>query len=264
MLLIIDVGNTRLKYALYDNDQQLWLTSPSVVAMHDIFETDFKKIWHDIPIPDAVYCSNVAGDEVGQFLRQHVASIFGCSYFSVKSSATFFNIKNGYVSPEQLGVDRWLQLIAAARLYPNQALLVVSFGTVITLDVMQADGQHVGGYILPSLSLMQHSICAMAHGCKDLEVNREPVMTPAEALNYGVSTTSAIEAGTSQMLIQYLLAEICKLKQKYSQAVCVLSGGGAQHIAPYLGKNVKLYPWLVLEGLAVYGTNHIKSLASVH
>src|SRR5690606_2659551 len=74
-----------------------------------------------------------------------------------------FGVINAYAAPERLGADRWLALIAARRIEPG-AVCVVDCGTAITIDVMHADGVHLGGLIMPGLGFTRRMLVEAAHG----------------------------------------------------------------------------------------------------
>lgn len=149
-------------------------------------------------------------------------------------------VRCGYREPMHMGVDRWLALLAAhAREAQDQ--LVVSAGTAVTLDLLQADGTHLGGYIVPGLWLMQSSL---GQGTADVQVRdgRDPVRA---SIAPGVTTPEAVQHGTLLILVRAIEALASD-----GRAV-VLCGGDAALLAACLPAPSHEVPELVLDGLAL-------------
>ena len=148
MKLLIDAGNTRIKWALTDGSS--WLRN-GVLPVKQASELtqqfagleDIRQVW----------VSNVAGENVAQCIRGIRAGQF---HFIVAQQAQC-GVRNGYSTPSQLGSDRWAALIAAWHLVRG-ACLIVNSGTAMTVDALSATGEFVGGLILPGVELMQRSL----------------------------------------------------------------------------------------------------------
>ena len=147
-------------------------------------------------------------------------------------------VVNGYREPERLGVDRWLALLTAWRELHGGAV-VVSAGTALTVDILAADGQHNGGYIVPGLRLMRHALVSGTSGVR-------PAAETLPSLAPGRSTTEAVLHGCMAMAV----ALIERARRDVATPV-VLSGGDAGALAPWLAGPVLQRPDLVLDGLGI-------------
>ena len=253
--LLIDVGNTRIKHCW--TDERISTLSPfkAYVYSKECLKNDIQKIFKNIvKKPASIYVSNVLGKEIEKQLSNYFLSAFDMKCHFAKTHSSFLNIRNGYRQPKQLGIDRWLQCIAAATLYPYQTCIIISFGTVITVDIINEKAQHLGGYILPSLSSMVKSISSSTYGCQKITINLDLASLNARS-SYPQSTTDGIKHGALNMLKTFLLYEIKKLKNAYPDMTCILSGGDAKKMQSFLEIPAQVYLDFVLQGLAVYAKN---------
>ncbi len=152
MKLLIDAGNTRIKWVLSDGRDWRHADALPVEQAGELLHRlaglqDIRQAW----------VSNVAGEEVAQQIRDACAGLPAQSRFIVAREAQC-GVFNGYSSPAQLGSDRWAALIAAWHLV-RRTCLVVNSGTATTIDALSARGEFVGGLILPGVELMQRSLC---------------------------------------------------------------------------------------------------------
>ena len=152
MLLLIDAGNTRIKWALLAPDAPLggWLASGAVT--HAELDT-LAAQWAPLSITDALL-SNVAGVAIALRLR----SMLPLPVRDFVSLPWLAGVTNGYRNPAQLGCDRFAAAIGAHALAPGQAVIVANCGTATTIDAVTADGVFLGGMILPGLGLMASSL----------------------------------------------------------------------------------------------------------
>src|SRR5476649_2638109 len=152
MLLLIDAGNTRIKWALVSADSAAgaWLASGAVEhAQLDSLQS----AWANLDISE-VLLSNVAGAAIAARL-QAMLPVAAQLFASLPQLA---GVVNAYRDPSQLGCDRFAAAIAAHALAPGQAVIVANCGTATTIDAITADGVFLGGMILPGLGLMASSL----------------------------------------------------------------------------------------------------------
>jgi type III pantothenate kinase len=161
-----------------------------------------------------------------------------------QSQADGFGVRNAYIHPEKLGVDRWLSLIAVRRYYPGAAC-IVDCGTAITIDLIDAAGRHQGGLISPGLTLMKQSL---ARGANALQFNAQNY--PPGPANF---TDAAIYSGTLYAAVG--LVDYMASKQPKDMAL-ILTGGDAALIAGQLRRQFVIDADLVLRGLAVVLAGH--------
>lgn len=141
MRLLIDVGNTSLKAVLWQNAQ--------------IQPCNINNIpWPQITV--VVYACVGRSELLNQLLAQAKTHNIAC--FEAEVSRVLGSLQCAYQQVGNLGIDRWLALIGGYTLYPNTAAIVVDAGTATTIDVLNSQGQHLGGWILPGLDLMTSSL----------------------------------------------------------------------------------------------------------
>jgi type III pantothenate kinase len=263
MLLLVDAGNTRIKWALLENSvhaaaapmpaQALgrWHAS-GVVARADL-ET-LVTAWHGMGIA-RVLVSNVAGGTMHSQLEQVLSRVLGLKPVAVEwfaSVAALNGVRNGYREPAQLGCDRFASAIGAHALFPNQPLIIATCGTATTIDCLTADGLFIGGMILPGLGLMAASLARNTAQLPQVAEQFE-ASTP-----FADNTTDAIVSGC--IAAQAGAIERAMAAHPQAQATadgptdarrmqCVISGGAASMIAPHLSVPCHRIENLVLIGL---------------
>jgi type III pantothenate kinase len=262
MLLLIDAGNTRVKWALVDTnayagvrDRQsllgCWAASGSVARAQVRQLCD---AWRDVKIAHVIL-SNVAGQAMRDELEQALLGAFGMTPVPLEwfaSVAQAGGIRNGYRNPEQLGCDRFASVIGAHALFPNQPLIVATCGTATTVNAVTADGVFLGGMILPGLGLMAASLAKNTAQLPQVAENlviSEPFADNTDAAI--VSGCIAAQVGA----IERAVAAHAQRQAAGNEVQCILSGGAAELIAPHLSVPGKRVDNLVLIGLQVVATH---------
>ena len=133
---------------------------------------------------EQIRVANVGGAEAAQQLTRWAQAHWGLTPGYAESLPALAGVTNGYREPARLGVDRWLALLAAWQELHAGAILV-SAGTALTIDVLQDNGQHGGGYIVPGLRLMRDALIAGTSGVR-------PEIDSVTSLAPGHSTTEAV------------------------------------------------------------------------
>jgi type III pantothenate kinase len=239
MNLFIDLGNTRLKWVF--SQASVWRPEALVYRGAELAVL-LDRAFGSKQAPAAVWVCCVAGEGARQALAQWTEARWGRSPVFVQSKAAMLDVRNGYKDPASLGADRWMALLAARQLVPGP-VCVVDCGTAVTVDALAADGQFLGGVILPGLELMRH---ALVHGTSGL-VSPEGSAATCQAR----STADAIAAGVQYGLcgaIERIVAEHRVLLG--AEARVVLTGGDADRVKEFLGFAVMHIPDLVLRGIA--------------
>ncbi len=239
MNLLIDIGNTRLKWCLKTNDK----ISPSVALFHQStnFPQHLTKDWQSLPPPKSIVISSVSTAKVKLSIINLAQQLWNnIKIIIAESSAKEFGVQNSYLQPEKLGVDRWLALIASYNRY-QQALWVIDCGTAITIDFINAQGQHQGGLISPGLQLMK---TALSTHTASLNFSKEK----RYKLGLANQTNQAILNGTLYAATGLIEQAI---NQQPLKTMIILTGGDAQIIANKLSFSVIIEPDLVLNGLAL-------------
>ncbi|WP_428635252.1 type III pantothenate kinase [Sedimenticola sp.] len=240
-ILLIDIGNTNLKWSIY----QAGRLSPVRSATHRgvTAEQLADVCWDGMSSPDQIYLANVAGAELGSALAGWMQEQWGRAPHWVQSVAAAHGVTNGYRDPGQLGVDRWLTLLAVHR-QESWAVCIVDCGTAITLDVMDGSGRHLGGLILPGLDLMRESLLRQTQIPRVTDV-------PVDTL-FARDTATAVAAAainSAAALIERALSQaemICGMRPKL-----ILTGSDAQRISAQLAVPYQIDHELVMKGLVV-------------
>ena len=241
-ILVIDVGNSRLKWAL--RGPRGW-TARGAVANQDIGSLAVRD-WQNLERPLRAVGVNVAGEAArvrveGQLARWRLPIEW------LSSGTQAGGVTNGYRHPSQLGADRWAALVAARRraTAANEAsphaCVVVNAGTAVTIDALAADGAFRGGSILPGVRLMLRA----------LGENTAALRTaPGEYHDFPTSTPDAIFSGAVQAICGAVETMRARLGGD-APVTCFVAGGSAQDIAPHLAAPVEAVENLVLEGVLV-------------
>ena len=237
-VLAIDAGNTRIKWGLHDGARwrkRAWV--PTLEA--DRLKTAFARL----AMPHQIVISNVAG----RGLRSQLTAVLPRGPVRwIKGEREQAGVRSSYVAPAQLGCDRWAALIGAHHLYRGAAV-VVNAGTALTVDALTADGVFAGGMIAPGVELMRKSLADNTAGLK---------MRSGEFSYFPDTTGDAIMSGAVNACCG-AIERMARFLEDAGQTspLCMLSGGAAATLAPYLYLEVKLVDNLVLEGLlAIAGT----------
>ncbi len=239
MVLVIDVGNSRMKWALHD--PRGWLAS-GVVPNQEIGTLALRD-WQNLPRPARAVGVNVAGEAArvrveGQLARWRL----GVEWLHAEPAGG--GVVNRYARPTQLGPDRWASLVAARRralaTSGGAACIVVNAGTAVTIDALDADGVFQGGLILPGIRLM---VQALADNTAALKV---PTGTYA---HFPTNTADAIFSGAVHAICGSI--ELLRIKVRLDEGAvqCYLSGGAAHEVAPYVSGPLEVVDNLVLEGV---------------
>lgn len=242
MMLLVDIGNSRVKWAEW-RDGRL---STQRAAEHAGWTPEQWR--HELlssPGLTQVVAASVAGGEPIESL-QAAAQAAGCAFRRVATSAAVAGVRNAYPDPRLLGVDRWLAVIAAHALV-DAPCCVFDVGTAATIDTVRADGQHLGGFIVPGPRLMAGSLLK---GTRDLAAHHA-ASGDAEPAFFADNTRDAIERGARVALAALADRAVDELTRLAgARAVLLVTGGAAAEVAPYLRTPARLEPDLVLQGLA--------------
>ncbi|MCB1568979.1 MAG: type III pantothenate kinase [Xanthomonadales bacterium] len=237
MILLADLGNTRMKLAALDEGRAEFLAQFTHAAPD--FEQQLSRWLAQQPTPSRVWLASVVDRATGERVEA-MFSQAGIEVSLVRTQASALGLHTAYTRHEQLGVDRWLALLA---LQGSDATpcLTVSVGSALTCDGLSADGRHLGGLIAPTPEAMRQALWARAPGLSQLR---------GEVHELAISTEDGIESGCVLAAVALIARSRTTLQQRLNQDVgLVLTGGGAAALQAYLGEHSHR-PNLVLEGLA--------------
>src|SRR3954466_1409473 len=154
MQLLIDLGNTRLKWALAEAGE-LRTRGARAHGGAGIAHA-LEREWAQLPTVARAFVASVAPLAIDMDIEVFVQQRFGITPDFVRSPASALGVRNAYAEPQRLGVDRFLGL-AAAHAAEARAQVLVGVGTAMTLDALDSDGTHLGGWIVPSPALMREA-----------------------------------------------------------------------------------------------------------
>lgn len=237
MMLLLDIGNSRVKWGLTrganlygfgacpGNDRQRLLAE--LQKLHK---------------PEAVYFISVADKEFNHWLTELLNEYWNLRPVELYPEKRCCGVLSGYRHPSKLGVDRWAALIASRQLFKGP-LCVVDCGSAMTIDAMDGDGRHLGGYIMPGLAMQQRLLkqhtAAIGESGYDVAVE-----------GWGRDTKECLSEGAMQSMVALIeRSAIQHAKQMNSKVELVLTGGDAARLQPRLMMDAILEPHLVLKGL---------------
>lgn len=240
MKLLVDIGNSRLKWALAEGEH---LTLAEPLLHHSAtLKSNLLKLWWLLPqAPTQLVIGCVSKAEL-------LAQVTACArelwptieVVVAKAQASQLGLYNAYAQPEKLGVDRWLAMLAIRHTYP-QAACIVDCGTAITVDFINAQGQHLGGVISPGLTLMKR---ALASGTEQL-----PLAGSHVSLELAKDTVAAIDSGTLYAATGLIEKIVSTQNEGFK---LFITGGDAVVIAAALNLESVVYEDLVLRGLLLH------------
>ncbi|MEJ1131163.1 type III pantothenate kinase [Variovorax sp. CCNWLW225] len=245
--LAIDIGNTRLKWALYDAAHPGAALQAHGAEFLDHIERLAEGPWANLPAPSAMLGCVVAGDAVRRRAEEQIVERFECAPRWVVASAAEAGIVNGYDHPTRLGADRWVAMIGARHRMlgtgPARPMVVVMIGTAVTVEAIDASGKFLGGLILPGHGIM---LRALESGTAGLHVPtgevREFPTNTSDALTSG--GTYAI-AGAVERMVQHVRSH-CG-----AEPACYMTGGAGWKMAPVMNGDFELVESLIMDGLLV-------------
>jgi type III pantothenate kinase len=245
MMLLVDIGNTRVKWAMETGGR----LSPQRAASHMSWAVDDweREIFGEATGVERVAAVSVAGEGSRQALTEAAGrrGVSDVRFFA--SSAAECGIRNAYPDPKLLGVDRWAAVVGGFHLVGARACCVVDIGTATTIDAVDDSGQHLGGFIVPGPQLMVSSLLS---GTSDLAAHTAASTVNASGL-FADNTRDAIERGcrvTLAALIDRTHAELGRVAR--GMPALLLTGGAAAEVVPYVLARVEFVPDLVLHGVA--------------
>ena len=244
MKLLIDIGNTRIKWA-FDNGSDLVAAGE---AVHRGQPAGFvAEVFSALgTVPESAYAVNVAGSAVEKALSDELHARFGVELAMVRTAERFGDVVNGYRSMDQLGADRWAAIVGAWYLC-RQSVCVVDAGTAVTIDAVTRDGRHQGGIIVPGLALMRAALHKDTSDIYDFVRQSEGPLAGGDW--FGRDTQSAVERGAVFMLGAAIDKAVSEMSVAGESPIIVLTGGDADALGPVLAHPVEHHPLLVLEGL---------------
>ncbi len=232
MNVLIDIGNTRLKWQLQDGSQS------------GNFRGDdrFNTAWSALDSVERVIASSVGGKRINRAVEQWwQARGVAINWVNVEKEQC--GVVNHYAL-DQLGVDRWVAAIGARRRYQYSACIIIDAGSAITVDGLTAAGEYLGGMIMPGYRLMAR---ALHQDTDALKLNLQGV-TDFEA--FPVTTKAAIVSGIECAVSGGVAQAVAVQKQRLGEDTpCLMTGGDASRLNQRFSDEGVMAPALIFEGL---------------
>ena len=237
MILLVDLGNSRLKWA--QSDEGWWLAAGC--ALVEDFGYLLDTHWGEMDEPEQVVVASVSTMDKLETLRHWIVEHWGLAPRIVAAKEEELGVCNAYAEPETLGSDRWAALIEAHHLY-KEPLCVVDCGTAVTVDAMDARGKVVGGVILPGLSLMRASLSSGTAGIPGEAAEAKGVLAR--------STAEGVAGGTYVGWLGAIERIVGEYRAVLGDSMKLLgTGGDLPRLMAATGEDVIPLPDLVLKGL---------------
>jgi type III pantothenate kinase len=252
MRLLLDLGNTRLKWALQDG--AAW---PARGAIGWDAETSvaLARALAALPPPREAFGASVVDAPREARVATCVEQAFGLEPQWLRTPAAACGVRNAYAEPARLGIDRFLAMVAA-HAEGLGACVLAGVGTALTLDALTADGRHLGGLIAPGPHLMQRAL---------LDATAQLRTTPdARVMEAADNTADAMASGcwlAATALVERFVARMTP--RLGGTPVLCLGGGDAAALAGLLSLPARLAEDAVLRGLAVWAQTRSAAASDV-
>jgi len=232
MNLIIDIGNTKIKTAVFKGNNLLEKNSFSKTDFFSILENISKKYNIEHSILSSVGKLNEKELDLLQNLFDPI----------VLDHSTKLPFINNYATPKTLGVDRIALVAAAVNIFPNENVMIIDAGSCVTFDFVNKNKEYFGGAISPGIEMRYKAIYTFTANL--------PKLTISEKIpKVGNTTKNAIQLGVENGIIQEIEGVISQYKAKYSKLTIVLTGGDTIFLAKNIKSTIFANPNFLLEGL---------------
>jgi type III pantothenate kinase len=233
MNLIIDVGNTLIKFGVFEKEVLLYKKS---FIKEDFFKTLSRTNTLYPGINAAIVSSvgNFTGNELSELQKKY--SVFILNH---KASLPFVNL---YSSPETLGVDRIALISAAAIKFEKENVLIIDAGSCITYDFLTSENEYLGGAISPGIKMRYSALNTFTENLPLLETK-----LPENPI--GNSTENSIHLGVVKGVLNEIEGFISSYKSKYKDLTVILTGGDAHFLLDSLKNDTFANSDFLLEGL---------------
>lgn len=253
--LAIDIGNTRLKWAIYAGPAPDAPVLAHGAEFLEQIDTLAEGPWASLPSPRRMLGCTVAGDAVRRRAEAQMEEVWDLPAHWVYATAAEAGMTNGYDQPARLGADRWVAMVGARhRLLasgPARPMVVVMIGTAVTVEAVDAGGRFLGGFILPGHGIM---LRALEQGTAGLHVPTGDVCEFPTNTSDGLTSggTYAI-AGAVERMVQHVRSR-CG-----AEPACFVTGGAGWKMAPHMSVRFELVESLIFDGLLVIAADRLSA-----
>jgi type III pantothenate kinase len=256
--LAIDIGNTRLKWALFAAPHPGAVVLQHGAQFLETIEELAEQRWAALPAPHSMLGCCVAGQAVRRRVEEQLELWNELTPQWVVPVARDAGLVNGYEHPGRLGADRWVALAgarsrvlayAAASGTPPRPALVVMVGTAVTVDALDADGRFLGGLILPGFGLMQRA----------LELGTSGLRVPTgDVVDFPTNTSDALMSGGVNAMAGAIERQHRKLRARCdAEPLLLMSGGAVPKLRPVTDLPFEVVDGLIFEGLLLMQSHRL-------
>jgi type III pantothenate kinase len=244
--LALDVGNTRLKWGVYESPAP----GAKLLGSGAVFLENIDRLadedWRELPEPTHMLGCIVAGEAIRRRVEEQMELWDITPHWAV-SSAAEAGMTNGYDHPTRLGADRWVAMIGAhARMLETSGsatkpMVVVMVGTAVTVEAIDASGKFLGGLILPGHGIM---LRALESGTAGLRV------PTGEVCEFPTNTSDALTSGGTYAIAGAVERMVHHVRQHCgAEPACYMTGGAGWKMAPSMSVQFELVDSLIFDGL---------------
>jgi type III pantothenate kinase len=242
--LAVDVGNTRLKWTLYDRAAPGARALAQGAEFLEQIDHLAEGAWAALPPPRCMLGCSVANPAINHRVHEQM-ELWDVEPRWVVAAEREAGLVNGYQYPARLGADRWVAMIGARHLLlargPARPLLLVMVGTAVTVEAVSAEGRFLGGLILPGHGMM---LRALEAGTAGLHVPTGEVCPfPANTSDGLTSGGTYAIAGACERMYQNLRAHC------HAEPLCLMTGGAGWKMLPAMTRPFELVDSLIFDGL---------------
>jgi type III pantothenate kinase len=233
MNLVVDVGNTLIKLAIFDKRRLVY----KKIGVKSDFDKNIELIFEEFPLVENVVLSVVgAFSEKSRLKLEKKYRVF---HITPQIKIPFVN---DYATPQTLGVDRIALVSAAIDQYPEKQVLIIDVGTCITYDFLTSEGHYKGGAISPGINMRYRALSEFTDKLPLLDAN-----IPNDII--GNSTQTSIHSGVIYGVTMEIDGVISQYRQDFEDLTVILTGGNAHFLLDRLKNSIFANPNFLLEGL---------------
>lgn len=258
MLLAIDIGNTQTHLGVFDGSELLreWRAATEGRRTSDELALMFGQFLRAADISFTEDIQGVALSSVVPRATQEVRSMTE-NYLDLSAVVVEAGTRTGIAvhtdNPREVGADRIANAVAAHDLFPRDPVIVVDFGTAITVDAISATGTYLGGAIAPGLDTSATALFAST-----AQLGRVALVAPEQAI--GKTTVESLQSGIMYGTASLVDGLVERVEEELdAPAQVIATGGHAGTVVGHCDSIDRIEPALTLMGLRlVFGLNQAR------
>jgi type III pantothenate kinase len=243
-VLCIDIGNTHLKWGVCRFNDIVFSQTGIMDSEKEMMLQDLDASFSAIK-SQPVWISSVASSQLKQCVSDWVEKNWGFTVSDVDAGLKYYKNLNNYKKVSTLGVDRWLAMVAAQHRLKNN-FCVIDAGTAITIDVVDATGDHAGGVIMPGEQLMFSSLLGGTSRIGSVV---------GEDVGLADNTADGVRSGVVSCLVGGVDRVLSDVSKKNKNIQFIITGGSAEFLKSLLSYKMTYEKNLVLEGVGLVARN---------